>query len=84
MSRPSMTRLIQRLARRGVIEVHSDPRDGRASILQPTQHGRALCLATIARRRLLIADALGARADSLQADLVRDLDIVAESLESYG
>jgi DNA-binding MarR family transcriptional regulator len=84
MSRPSMTRLVQRLVRRGVVVVTSDPSDGRATILRPTQAGLALRVATMSRRRKLIVDALGARTWSLPPELVRGLDAIAESLERYG
>lgn len=84
MSRPSMTRLVQRLERRGVIVVERDPSDGRATILRPTQVGLALRVETMSRRRKLIVDALGARTTSLPPELVRGLDAVAESLERYG
>ena len=83
MSRPSMTRLVQRLVRRGVVVVDSDPSDGRVTILRPTQAGLALRLATMSRRRKLIVEALGARSKPLPPDLICGLDAVAESLERY-
>lgn len=84
MTRPSMSRLVRRLERRGVISVHEDPLDGRAAILRATANGRQMHLATMARRRELMAEALGARAGALPDDLATGLAAIADALERYG
>lgn len=84
MTRPSMSRLVRRLERRGVVSVHSDPLDGRAAILRATANGRQMHLATLARRRELMAEALAARAGVLPDDLATGLAAIADALERYG
>ncbi len=84
MSRPSMSRLIRRLERRGVIVVEPDPTDGRATVLRATPAGVAMRVATMSRRRELILDALAEGSESLPPGLARGLDAIAGSLERYG
>jgi DNA-binding MarR family transcriptional regulator len=57
VSQPTMTMLLKRLERDGLVERHSDPRDGRASRFTVTEPGLQL-LASRARSR---AEALGRR-----------------------
>ncbi|MGH2513687.1 MAG: MarR family winged helix-turn-helix transcriptional regulator [Candidatus Limnocylindrales bacterium] len=84
MSRPSMSRLIRRLERRGVIVADQDPHDGRATILRATRTGAAMRVATMNRRRELMAEALDARPGTLPPDLAGGLDAIAGALERYG
>lgn len=83
MSRPSMTRLVQRLQRRGVIVAEADPSDGRAMILRATPAGMAMRVATMSGRRRLIIDALGTRPEALSPDLAHGLRSIAKALERY-
>src|ERR1035437_10988056 len=83
MSRPSMSRLVRRLERRGVIVAEQDPNDGRATILRATSTGVAVRVAMMARRRELMTDALATRPGSLPRDLASGLDAIAEVLERY-
>jgi DNA-binding MarR family transcriptional regulator len=83
MSRPSMSRLVRRLERRGVIVAEQDPNDGRATILRATSTGVSVRVAMMARRRELMTDALAARPGSLPRDLASGLDAIAEVLERY-
>jgi DNA-binding MarR family transcriptional regulator len=84
MSRPSMSRLVRRLERRGVIAVAEDPNDGRATILRATPAGDAMRIATMARRRTLMAEAVAARREPLPKSLADALDAVADALERHG
>ncbi len=84
MSRPSMTRLVQRLQRRGLIGVEPDPSDGRATILRATTAGAATKVAMMARRRSLIVDALAERRNDLSPEAAGELETIAEALERYG
>jgi DNA-binding MarR family transcriptional regulator len=83
MSRPSMSRLIRRLQRRGVIVVEVDPTDRRAMILRATPVGVAMRVAAMARRRELMAEALAAHPGRLPRDLAGGLDAIADALERY-
>jgi DNA-binding MarR family transcriptional regulator len=42
LSQPALSRLVDRLAERGLVEQGSDPADGRCTLLSLTQAGRAL------------------------------------------
>ena len=57
-SRPSTSRLIHRLSRRGLIDSRPDPDDGRASSLRLTEAGTILRRTILARRRVLIEESL--------------------------
>lgn len=83
MSRPSMSRLIRRLQRRGVIVADEDPSDRRATILRATPAGVAMRVATMARRRDLMAEALATHRGPLPRELGAGLDAIAEALERY-
>lgn len=83
MSRPSMSRLIRRLQRRGAIVVEHDPSDRRATILRATPAGVAMRVATMTRRRELMAEALAAHPVPLPRELVSGLDAIADELERY-
>ncbi|HEY7937598.1 MAG TPA: MarR family transcriptional regulator [Candidatus Limnocylindrales bacterium] len=83
MSRPSMTRLVQRLQRRGVIVAEPDPSDGRATILRATAAGMAMRVATMTGRRRLIVEALGSRPETFSPDLAHGLTAIARALERY-
>jgi DNA-binding MarR family transcriptional regulator len=83
MSRPSMSRLIRRLQRRGVIVVEDDPGDRRATILRATPAGVAMRVATMTRRRKLMAEALAAHRGPLPRELASGLDAIADELERF-
>jgi DNA-binding MarR family transcriptional regulator len=83
MSRPSMSRLVRRLQRRGVVFVAEDPDDRRATILRATPAGVAMRVATMARRRTLMAEALAARRGPLPDELGGALDAIADALERH-
>ena len=57
-SRPSTSRLVHRLSRRGLVESRPDPDDGRASSLRLTQAGATLRRTVVERRRALIEASL--------------------------
>ncbi len=59
ISRPSMSRLVRRLERKGLVRATPDPSDGRAVILASTPAGRQALRDTRVRRRRMVADALG-------------------------
>ncbi len=57
-SKPSTSKLIRRLARRGLVDLASDPTDGRVVRVGLTPRGRELRAAVVARRRAILAEAL--------------------------
>lgn len=61
VSQPSMTQLIQRMERQGLLERHRDPDDGRAVLIGVTEEGQELFRARKRHRR--------ARLDELMAGL---------------
>jgi len=55
-----VSRLVSRLARRGVVKARKDDQDRRVTRVTVTEEGRALRETVIARRRELLADVLAA------------------------
>ncbi len=58
-SGPSTSRLSQRLARRGLVEMSPDQRDRRAVVVRLTHEGQTLRTTIVDRRRELIREAVG-------------------------
>lgn len=81
MSRPSMSRLVRRLERKGLIRAETDPTDRRAAILTSTPIGRQALHDTRARRRRMVADALARRGRPLPRDLQAGLRAVLAALD---
>jgi len=63
VTQPTMTCILDRLERDGLVERHADPRDGRARRIEITDRGRALLVARADRR----AEVLGWRVQRLSA-----------------
>lgn len=63
VSQPSMTQLIQRLERRGLVAKVADPGDGRAALIGVTEEGVALMEHREAARRERLAQLLAAISD---------------------
>ncbi|NJD27885.1 MAG: winged helix-turn-helix transcriptional regulator [Chloroflexi bacterium] len=59
MSKPSASRLIDRLEAHRYVSTTRDPRDGRATIVTLTDHGAEVRRAVMACRRTLLTEALG-------------------------
>ena len=57
-SRPSTSKLIRRLERRGLVALAADPTDGRAVRVGLTTRGAELRAAVVAHRRRILAEAL--------------------------
>jgi DNA-binding MarR family transcriptional regulator len=58
-SMPSASRLVARMARRGLVSGSRDPIDGRGRWIALTIDGEALRIRVVSRRRALIEDSLG-------------------------
>src|SRR5450759_4179498 len=79
---PAASRLVQRLQRRGLVQVERDPDDGRAVRVRLTPAGSHARSTVLARRRNLISEALDQTV--LPAEAVQGLRVVAERLERMG
>lgn len=84
MSRPSVSRMIARLERKGLVVATTDPRDGRALILTSTPTGRHALYGTRTRRRQMVAAALDGRERPLPRDLRGGLRAVSKALDGAG
>ncbi len=80
ISRPSATKLIQRLQRRGYIEASRDRADARGRRLQLTAPGSDLRETVLRRRRELLLEAVAAE---LPADLETGLRVIADRLARF-
>jgi DNA-binding MarR family transcriptional regulator len=80
-SRPSMSRLIRRLAEKGLIRSATDPSDGRAVILSSTAVGRQALQDTRIRRRAMVAEALARHGQPLPSDLQAGLRAIVDALD---
>jgi len=76
---PAASRLVQRLQRRGLVEVERDPDDGRAVRVRLTPAGSHARSTVLARRRNLISEALDQTV--LPAEAVQGLRVVAERFD---
>lgn len=84
MSRPSVSRLVKRLERKGLVIATDDPTDGRAAILVSTASGRQALYGTRTRRRRMVAAALDRRERPLPRDLRGGLRAVQKALDGAG
>ena len=86
ISQPSMTQLIQRLERRGLVERSPDPADRRAALVAITDGGRALVLDRQNGFRDRLGDALSAlpveQRDGLRLAAHVALPIVTQLVET--
>jgi DNA-binding MarR family transcriptional regulator len=78
LSRPSVSKLVRRLERRGLVALSPDESDRRAVLAAVTPEGVALRSAVIARRRAILEDAL---AQPLPDRVDTALDALAGRLE---
>ncbi|GHF93891.1 MULTISPECIES: MarR family transcriptional regulator [Amycolatopsis] len=69
VSQPSMSQLVQRLERQGLVSRIADPEDGRASLVALTEPGRALLAERRAARHQRLADLLAVLPDEDAAAL---------------
>jgi DNA-binding MarR family transcriptional regulator len=77
-SLPSASRLVDRLVRRGLLTVESDPSDRRARLVRPSRAGTALRRRLVARRREMLAKRVDAL--TLPLDLLGGLERIGEAL----
>jgi DNA-binding MarR family transcriptional regulator len=80
LSQPALSRLVDRLAERGLLERRSDPEDGRGVRLALTDAGRAVQRQIGRRHARSVAHAMTTRLD---AGELRDLEALCLKLASY-
>jgi DNA-binding MarR family transcriptional regulator len=80
LSRPSSSKLIHRLERRGLVTLAADPDDGRVLLVGLSEHGLALRAAVVARRREILSEAL---AEPLSRSLPEGLTAIAARLDRW-
>lgn len=83
-SPPSMSRIIRRLERRGLVRMDRDVRDRRAILVSLTPEGRRIRGAVIAVRHGLLQEALDGTLGTMPSDLPAGLAAIADALEAYG
>lgn len=74
---PPMTRTINVLAEAGLVEKHPHPTDGRQTVVELTERGRADVLETRRKREQWLADQLGQLSADDQAAVRRTAEILA-------
>lgn len=74
VSQPSMTQLIQRMERHGLVRRQTDPEDGRVALVAITDKGRSI----LDDRRHIRRDRLADLLTTLTADEARALALAAE------
>jgi DNA-binding MarR family transcriptional regulator len=84
LSRPSASKLVRRMVRKGLIELAPDPQDGRGVRLSLSSEGSRLQQAVVDRRRALIAESMSSDDSFAGAELDGDtLAVVASRLSRW-
>lgn len=78
-SLPSASRLVDRLARRGLLVVEPDPTDRRARLVRSTRSGTTLRRRLVARRREMLDDRIAQV--TLPRDLLAGLETIGHALD---
>jgi DNA-binding MarR family transcriptional regulator len=79
----TVTRQVTALQRDGLVERHPDPRDGRGTVIEPTQKGLAQVDAVRQARRALYDKVLHDWSPAQRADLARALERLTLSIDDY-
>jgi DNA-binding MarR family transcriptional regulator len=79
----TVTRQVTALQRDGLVERHPDPRDGRGTVIEPTQKGLAQVDAVRQARRALYDKVLHDWTSAQRADLARALERLTVSIDDY-
>ena len=80
ISRPSATKAVQRLQRRGLVETARDHADARGRRLRLTPDGIQLRETVLARRRRLLVDTIGSE---VPGDFEAGIRLVADRLDRW-
>jgi DNA-binding MarR family transcriptional regulator len=79
----TVTRQVTALERDGLVERHRDPRDGRGTVIEPTEKGLAQVNAVRQARRALYDKVLHDWSPEQRADLARTLERLTVSIDEY-
>jgi DNA-binding MarR family transcriptional regulator len=80
LSRPSTSKLIRRLERRGLVTLAADPTDGRVLLVSLSDRGTEMRAAVVARRREILSEAT---IDPLPQTLTEGLAAIAARLDRW-
>ncbi len=84
LSRPSASKLVRRLVRKGLVELSADPEDGRGVCVGLSIEGSRLHQAVVDRRRALIEESMSSDDSFVGAELDADtLAAVASRLSRW-
>jgi DNA-binding MarR family transcriptional regulator len=83
-SPPSMSRIVRRLERRGLVRTDQDVRDRRATLVSLTPEGQRVRGAVIATRHELLREALDRAPGKMPSDVPAGVAAIADALEAYG
>ncbi len=83
MGVPSMSRLIRRLERRGLVSTERDESDRRATLVRATPEGREFWSTLVDHRRQLIAEILDGVRPALPARAVREVEALEAAFSRY-
>ena len=79
----TVTRQVTALQRDGLVERHRDPRDGRGTVIEPTQKGLTQVNAVRLARRALYDKMLHNWTPEERAELARSLERLTTSIDEY-
>lgn len=82
LTRPTMTSTLGRMEKSGLIEMRSDPADGRAKLVSLTPKGRQMrerCLEALAPMRPLVAGILDEREIRIALPILRKLRVALDT-----
>jgi DNA-binding MarR family transcriptional regulator len=79
----TVTRQVTALQRDGLVERHRDPRDGRGTVIEPTDKGLSQVNAVRQARRALYDKVLHEWSPEQRADLARTLERLTLSIDEY-
>ena len=79
----TVTRQVTALERDGLVERHPDPRDGRGTVIEPTEKGLTQVDAVRHARRALYEKILHEWSPQQRADLARTLEHLTASIDDY-
>lgn len=80
LSRPSASKLVRRLERRGLVELGPNPSDGRGLLVRLAVEGERIRAAVVGRRRAILGEALG---EPLPESFADGLAVLATRLDRW-
>ncbi len=81
VAQPTMSAIVQRLERRGLVSRGSDPRDGRANLVQITASGEQVMRARVQARAQWLAQQLSGLSEQQRQTVLEALALIGSRLE---